>query len=491
MKENRIKKFLKNENLIIIVIVIAVSIFTFYIQLNIGDELWNFSNIYKMTNGETIYKDCNVILTPLFFYIGEILFKILSANYLTFRIYNLIIYTAIYFLSYKILREIGIKRKNATIYLFIIFFITCKIILVGANYNKLAIVFVLIGILLILKNKYNNPLTQGIIIFLIFMTKQTIGVFYCIGIVIYNLFSNKDIKTRIITNIKTIGVFIVLFLIFCIYLMLNNNLYNFVNYTILGLLEFNRNIYFDNYIYLYSAELILSINIFLSTLLSKKNEDIKDKNIMFVLATFSILILLNAYPIFNKGHILISSFIPLLLIIYLIDKIIKKIWLKIENKKIHKAIDLLKNLFLVCSILYVTIYSVLNNYLYVTSLNNIYEPYYGAIIENKEEIDLIIQYIKEEEAKEIDVKILSCDANLYNNILKRNNGDIDLPFYGNLGYDGKEKLIKEISNMKNTNILISKDSPKFQEVTEVINYVRDNYEIIGEIGEYDIYKIGY
>lgn len=62
------KQYLK----IAIILIIILSAFTFNMKLEVGDDLWNFSNIYKMTNGYTIYKDINVIITPLFFYLGEI-----------------------------------------------------------------------------------------------------------------------------------------------------------------------------------------------------------------------------------------------------------------------------------------------------------------------------------------------------------------------------------------------------------------------------------
>ena len=76
------------------------------------------------------------------------------------------------------------------------------------------------------------------------------------------------------------------------------------------------------------------------------------------------------------------------------------------------------------------------------------------------------------------------------NILKRNNGKMDLPFYGNLGIEGEDGLIEEIKNLKNTKILILKnDEYLFQESDKIREYIRDNYEKIGEIEEFDIYNI--
>ena len=43
-----------------------------------SDELWNFFNIFKISNGFLIYKDLNIIMTPLFFYLGKIFLRKVS-----------------------------------------------------------------------------------------------------------------------------------------------------------------------------------------------------------------------------------------------------------------------------------------------------------------------------------------------------------------------------------------------------------------------------
>ena len=88
----KVKQHLEKHEIIyiLILIIFAISCRSFNIsELTSNDELWNFSNIYNMTCGFTIYKDINVIITPLFFWIGTLLFKIFGSNYLTFRFYYL------------------------------------------------------------------------------------------------------------------------------------------------------------------------------------------------------------------------------------------------------------------------------------------------------------------------------------------------------------------------------------------------------------------
>ena len=45
-------------------------------EVNEGDELINFLNVLKMSNGEQIYDGAVVITTPLFHFIGLISLKI-------------------------------------------------------------------------------------------------------------------------------------------------------------------------------------------------------------------------------------------------------------------------------------------------------------------------------------------------------------------------------------------------------------------------------
>ena len=105
----------------------------------------------------------------------------------------------------------------------------------------------------------------------------------------------------------------------------------------------------------------------------------------------------------------------------------------------------------------------------------------------KDDINEIIKYINSQENQTI---ILSYYSNLYMNVLNRNNGKMDLPFYGNLGKKGEDGLINEIDNLTNTNLLILKEEDTlFQESAKVREHIIEKYEQIGEIGRYKIYKI--
>ena len=119
-------------------------------------------------------------------------------------------------------------------------------------------------------------------------------------------------------------------------------------------------------------------------------------------------------------------------------------------------------------------------------------PYYGVLVEEekRKEIDEIVEYIKEQEQAGTNVKIISYYADLYMNLLGRNNGEMDLPFYGNLGKDGEEGLIEQIKQLKNTKILVLTEEDRFyQESKKVMNYIKENYPKEAEIRQFSIYSV--
>ncbi len=97
---------------------------------------------------------------------------------------------------YNILKQLKIKKESAILYTLIIHYFMYTIVLGGANYNILAIMFVLIGIYISLK--YNNTkkfvILNGIIIYLVTFTKQNIGAYYFIGTILMRFPYQKRCK---------------------------------------------------------------------------------------------------------------------------------------------------------------------------------------------------------------------------------------------------------------------------------------------------------
>ena len=490
----------KNEN-IFIILLIAISLIgvVFNVTLDVNDELWNFQNIYKMYNEFEIYKDANVICTPLFFYLGKIIFNILGANFFVFRIYNIFIFLFYYFMTYKILRELGINIKISTIsMLMLIMFDGYVIPRVMANYNSLAVAFSLLGVYLLIKNKCvintKNIIVQTIISFLIILTKQNIGAFYLVALTIVILVKNKKNKTKVI--LQEVGILIVLSAIFLIVLKINGLLDGFINYTILGMGQFtNENIsIFIPCIIIDIA--ILLINLFVSVFLIKQKQILinkEEKNNLFVLNCFSIALSLLIYPIVNVTHLLFAINLAIVLLIYIFSIIIRKS--ELELKKVNSLITLVCIILILVDIT-VNIYCFINwsreifDEQYVYNYN---QPFFGAIIENEidKDIEKVTNYIEEKENEGKDVIIFSSRAALYMVPLKQSNGLYDLPFNGNFGDLDEQDIEEDLNQKENTLILIEKtndeNSLRWQENKNIYNYIKENFKYCEDINEFEVY----
>lgn len=473
---------------VLLFIIISVMTFSFNIKLDVSDELWNFSNMYKMKNGYTIYKDLNVIITPFIFYIGKIIFEIFGSNYLVSRITNVIIFSIFYFLIYEIYRTLGIKKQKSILYLILIYSITYYIIMTGMNYNILALDFCFMGILLILKQKANW--LQGIIIFSIFMTKQNIGVYYAIGYTIFQLTQSANIKEALKRILQVGGMSIGLVGIYLVYLWINQNLYHFINYAFLGIGEFgSKNLGYNEAIYTLIF-IILLYPIILWMLKSKKLKiDKKIRKQAYMLISFGGPLLLTAYPLINQYHVDFAIILSIITLIYIFEKSF------LEELTEHKIIENIIKIIIMIFITGIILLCCYENIPYCIEIkNNHYPMYYGAIIDEKmkKNIDTVIKYMEGMEKEGKNTIILSYYANLYMNITGRNNGKMDLPFYGNLGKEGEDGLIQEIDKLKNTNLLILKEEDTvFQESKKVREHIINTYERIGEIEQFLIYKVGY
>ncbi len=130
--------------ILIILTIIFATLFTFSVRTESNDSLWNFSNTYKMYNGGTIYNDNNVIITPIFFEIGLIIFKLFGANVFIYGVYNVLIWTVLIFFVLKLFLTLEIKKNISCIMSILILLCSATLVAVGANYSVLALLFVII-----------------------------------------------------------------------------------------------------------------------------------------------------------------------------------------------------------------------------------------------------------------------------------------------------------------------------------------------------------
>ena len=485
-----INQLKEKDNIIVCILFFLISLgISLNIYLEASDEIWNFQNVYKMYNGFKIYEEVNVIITPLFFWIGEAIFHIFGANLCVFRFSNCIIMTILFLYTYKLFKKLHLPKSISLLAVFLMilqqFFLIIRICF---NYNTMALLFFVMGVYYLIHEKTKEKIyIQAIITILIIITKQNIGIYYLLGNIIYLCISRNSSKAKIKKTLQYMSVILVGGIVFITYLIWDNNLWNFFNYTFGGTLEFaDENLIFDISGITFMVSVMI-INIVTSVLFIKKKlvSEAKIENIK-ILFIFSTMLSILCYPIFNWTHIILGTYLIIVNIIY-----ITYILLKDFKQGIQKIVKIIDGIMIVAMVafsgfnMYTWIYMITNdNYPYSWE-----DPFFGGMMgkEDFEENEKMIQYI---EKNEKNVIVLSNRAGLYMIPLKRNNGDFDLPFKGNLGIDGEEGLIEKVDNMEETQFLIYQNENEgiYQESEKVKEYVKNTKKYIGEIAGFEIYE---
>lgn len=470
-----------DELFFILVFLLMISGYALDVETIAGDEIWNFQHIYKMYNGYKIYVDANVITTPMFHIIGVAFFKLFGANFLIFRIYNIFLCLMLFFGVYKIFKALNIGKRKASLYTLIIFIFEYKIINTCANYNTLAVAFCLYAILVIIKkDKFKNyVLLESILITLIILTKQNIGIFYCLGYIIYTCLTKKEIKN----TLKIIGITGIFLVIFVLILYFNKVLEGFISYAILGLKEFSGRNRCADVVYVLYMVIFTLFNSFILFFLKYKNKyknESQQENVK-ILAIFSFVLLLISYPIFNRAHIRKGILIEYMLFFYMMNIILSNI--SIKKVIINAFILTILGIFSINSIRYIVDYnkSILRDKFDENSV------YFGTLFseEDKDKIRKVTEFIQNSDKDVIDI---SSDAAIYMLPLKKNNGVFDLLLLGNLGKDGEKGIVDKIEKMENKIILVGKEKYLWQDSDMVIDFVKNNFKYVGEIEDLLIYE---
>lgn len=465
---------------VIVLFTIPISLITLYSELVIGDELWNFQNITKMINGGKMYVDSNIIITPIFYLIGFCFVKFITGTILGFRIYNIVIFLGLLLSSFYLFRSLKIDNIKSFIYTVLVFLFVMPYISGGASYNVLAETFFILGVVLFLnkdKIKFYN-ICQGFIIFLCIFTKQNIGVYYFIALVIVEIIIDK--KQSIHYIIREMMVASVLSFIAIVIMCITGCFRGFLDYAFLGMSEFaSENISIPKVTILYFVIALCSY--ILGFLLSKEDAEVL-YNIK-VLSIFSLLLNLLAFPIINFYHATFAILLNIIIYLYIFEKMLLF--------KLNKKLPLI----VIAIILYIciNIYSIVCVYksdkmIKIVDKGNIY---FSSNMSKDLNDDLVevTKYIKQKESEGIDVICLSQDAALYMTYLHKSHGEMDLCFLGNLGYAGKDNIMQKIQNLSsNTEILINKEK-NWQEIFELRLYIKKNLKKVGEIRNLEIYKI--
>ncbi len=416
--------------------------FSMFLFSSTSDEIWNFSFAHNIYFGLIPYRDFNMIVTPLFPLIGSLFLKIFGDYLFSIHIFGAIYISIIVLLLYK---EIGWKSLICYLYLLIYYF---------PSYNT----FILFWMFLLLyflnhKNKYSDIIC-GFIIGFAFLTKQTVGITLLLPFVFYS----KD-------KIKGFISFLIPIFIMLIYLLFHNAFYEFVDYCFLGMLDFSSSNGIGSFIIIEIA-----IMVYLVYCLIKSN--FKDEKCFYILM-FQII----AFPIVDLPHVFIA-FAPVCYYFLL--------HLDINNIKSRKKI-LYLGAFGFFYIIFGIEYS--NNIQF--DLDN-FLAFRNVDIKNIE-IDSQVSLVKNYDNYRYKFYILdtACLIKLYSGekITK-----FDILNNGNFGYRGSGGYISDITNLCRDSSCVFflpywyYDKVEGQLSKELIDYVRNKYDLVEHYKYFDVYS---
>lgn len=513
MKKEKIKAISKDFILFIFIAVMVFSIIAINPISNL-DEIWNYNTARAIAQNLIPYKDISMITTPLLPMITALFLKLIANEVIVSRVLASVLWGGVLFSIFKILKLL-IKEENTCLIitaLLGLLFRDCYCI----DYNILSLMFSLIILYIELKNidkphfeNNKNDFLIGILAGLTVCTKQSIGAILAIIVVGYKIIFVQN-KKEFIEYLKTafkriIGILIPMILV-CIYLIATNSLQDFINYAVLGISTFSNKIPYAQLMNNDKKEIQILSRIMPFILLAmavltivlqnkKKKENIgnTDNKILTILI-YSLSTIIIMYPISDEIHFLIAgtiTFIGLAYILYLLGiTIYNKINLQ-SKKKIYKITSLMIS---IIAIAFIAVRGIENITEYTKQeKNETIEHYKNIQISEylQERINEIDIFILEQEKENKKVYILDAEAAIYMIPINNYNKDYDMFLKGNIGKDGQEGQIQKIKQ-KETNeiILIRKRNlqSNWQTPTEVVDYVRENLEFMGEVSIYEVYR---
>lgn len=323
----------------------GIMIFAIVISRNLNnfDEVWIFNMARNVANGLLPYKDFNLVITPgLPIICGQIL-KLFGTEMFIMRILATIVDTIIIFMIYKILKMLNVNKYLST---FISLFIAGLFIeSFCIDYNFMILMLALICLYFELKQyqktenifEYNikTEILLGLLAGISITMKQTTGICFAIAFIGYKLLAvrtREEFKKFLKIAITRLIAVIIPVILLIIYLVFNNIMGDFIDYTILGISDFSNSKPYINLLKgdLWLLALLVPIIIISSFIISIKKKD----DVLLTLFVYSVSTIVAVYPIADTIHFLIAGTIGMITGIYMILKFYEdKLKEKIKKNK--------------------------------------------------------------------------------------------------------------------------------------------------------------
>lgn len=445
---NKIKCFYNKYGRYIFVFTLVFLIYEFFgWGITYGDPVANYGFSYAISKGQIPYRDFNIITTPLYAFtmsIGLLFFN----NYLMFILEQSLLVTIVFYFLYKLYE----KKSYWILFVFILFGFFGLL----PTYN-----FFCYGLMVILLylEKYHNDKDYliGGMIGLTILAKHTVGAFFVLPTLILYFKDYKKILRRVAGALIP-GI------IFISYLILSNSFFDFFNLCFGGLLDFSSNNGNPTTRWFYISVVMFIISLIIV---------FKDrKNIINWYLIFSFMFVV---PLFDICHFALYAGCFLMMILPYIKK-----------SKFDNYFDKL-------SIMLIITVCLIN-----VRMGNLYKPvfmkkinHFQYTLNSKYSYDMNLKFEKFISKYE-DPLLISYHKMFYDITNNKRLDYYDVIMYGNFGYDGVNKMIKDIKNMHNRYIIVDMNSylkkgKDEQFVKEIAEYVMGSCKKIDSKYGFDVY----
>ena len=415
-------------------LVLFLILFLLFFYISMGnsiycDEIWIYGFSYNLSKGMMIYRDFNVLQMPLYFFISSMFITGCGEHIISIHIFNCILVGFLFLLFYK---KFGYKSLLILSLLFVGF----------DGYNLLCLLLLTVILFSIDVDEYNDFLI-GILVGLIFITKQNIGLSLFIPYIYYSK-----------SKVKSIIIFLLPFFFVCVFFLLNSSIVSFLDCVFGSMFDFNQH----NKMFV-PFFMIIEVLVIIHLIVMVFQNHSRDKRILYVLF-FQVM----SYPIFDDGHV----FLALVPYFYLLFDY------SFTFSKFSFLIVLLGYSFLFFP------YSLGNIHLtrdvfWLRNDNNIDFSLLNSIHDNEEDYDYIF--------------IADWYAYVYKLYYDIPINQYDFLLSGNAGYHGVQRRINEIDQLcKEKSCLFAIRSNEFQQWLEFDYYIKDNYQYIKEVSGFKFYR---
>ena len=440
------------------VFLFSLSVLVFFgFPRNTYDSIWSFAFSFGISHGQLPYIDIQIIVPFLYNFVMSLGLFIWDNN-LMFLIEQAFLITICFSFLYKMYKEKA--------WLYLVFLCGITFVAFMPTYNFF-LVFLLV-IVIYLEKKEANDYLVGFFLGCLILTKHTVGIFFIIPTFIMYYKDLKKIGKRALGCLAP-------WIIFLIYLLITNSLWQFIDLCILGLFDFasSNTIVFTPFFFISFAILIVNV------LLIIKNHN----NITYWYVLFSFMILI---PIVTYNHFFNYLMFASILIMES---------LSINNKKIMLIFSMSY-----CFILIFFSFFLTGAYKKIERLSGInHFEYYYSLKGTKNMINDFNNFYSK--YKKRGNTVLLTINTMWLEIINDEKFDFFSELNrGNYGYNGLNKLKSKVDKMHDTYFIVNFDDYMYaknkivdnhyetsQFDYEIVDYIINNFEKIEDYSYYGVY----